>query len=206
MNELLPTLRESLRETAQRRRRRRRQSLAPTLIAAAAVVVALVVAVQHDPTQSADEVPATPTPVATALVTAAPTATSTPSFTPTPTGSPRATPKLDSNDLHATPVAADDPSLEAALSLLNDSHQVVRAWEVRGLKGHVLLTRKGAQWCLSAPDPLADHPDAERGVSCGPDSRFQRLGAYVGLSSPDGSSRISITVKPDLKTIRIEQR
>jgi hypothetical protein len=57
---------------------------------------------------------------------------------------------------------------------------------VRGLEGHVLLTRKRAQWCLSVPDPLTDHPDAERGVGCVPDSRFQRRGAYVGLGAPDG--------------------
>jgi hypothetical protein len=38
-----------------------------------------------------------------------------------------------------------------------------------------------------------------------PDSRFQRRGAYVGLGSPDGKGRISVTVEPDLKTIRIRQ-
>ena len=69
----------------------------------------------------------------------------------------------------------------------------------------MLLTRRGAQWCLSTPDPLADHPDAERGVGCVSDSLFQRRGAYIALVSPDRTSRITVTVKPDLKTIQIRQ-
>jgi hypothetical protein len=194
MSELLPTLRESLRETAERRRRRRRRPLGPVLIAVAAVAVAFVLIAQRDVTRPADEVPATPT------------ATVTPTFAPSPAGTPPVLPKLAPKDLRATPVAPDAPSLKEALSLLDDSHEVVRAWKVRGLEGHVLLTRKGGQWCLSVPDPLTDHPDAERGVGCVPDSRFQRRGADVGLGSPDGTSGISVTVKPDLKTIRIRQR
>jgi hypothetical protein len=196
MSELLPTLRESLRETAERRYRRRRRPLVPALIAVAAVAVALILIGQRDGTQPADEVPATPT------ATSTPTSTATPS----PAGTPRAMPKLDPKDLRATPVAPDDSSLKEALSLLDKSHHVVRAWKVRGLEGHVLLTRKGAQWCLSAPDPLTDHPDAERGVGCEPDSRFQRRGAYIGLVPADGKGGITVTVKPDLKTIRIRQR
>jgi hypothetical protein len=192
MSELLPTLRESLRETAERRYPRRRRPLVPALIAVAAVAAALILIAQRDGTQPADEVPATPT------------ATSTPA--PSPAGTPRAMPKLDPEDLRATPVAPDDPSLKEALSLLDKSNHVVRAWMVRGLEGHVLLTRKGAQWCLSAPDPLTDHPDAERGVGCVPDSRFQRRGAYIGLVPADGKRKITVTVEPDLKTIRIRQR
>jgi hypothetical protein len=132
----------------------------------------------------------------------------TPTATPTPAPSPvsRAMPKLDAKDLRATPVAPDDPSLKEALSLLDESHKVVRAWKVRGLQGHVLLTRKGGQWCLSTPDPLTDHPDAERGVGCVPDSRFQRRGAYVALVPADGKNRITVTVKPDQRTIRIRQQ
>ncbi len=194
MSELLPTLRESLRETAERRYRRRRRPLVPALIAVAAVAAALILAAQRDGTQPADEVPATPT------------ATFTPTFAPPPAGIPRVMPKLDPKALRATPVAPDDSSLNEALSLLDESHQVVRAWKVRGLEGHVLLTRKGGQWCLSVPDPLTDHPDAERGVGCAPDSRFQRRGAYIGLSPADGKGRITVTVKPDLETIRIRQR
>jgi hypothetical protein len=194
MSELLPTLRESLRETAERHQRRRRRPVVPALFAVAAVVVALVLVAQRDDTRPADEVQATPT------------ATSTPTFTPSPAATPRGLPQLEPKDLRPTPVAPDSPSLKEALSLLDKTHQVVRAWRVRGLEGHVLLTRKGTQWCLSAPDPLTDHPDAERGVGCVPDSRFQRRGAYIGLSPPDGNGGISITVKPDLKTIRIRQR
>ena len=194
MSELLPTLRESLRETAERRYGRRRRPPVPALIAVAAVAAALILMAQRDGTQPADEVPATPT------------ATSTPPFAPSPAGTPRAMPKLDAKALRATPVAPDDSSLKEALSLLDDSHQVVRAWKVRGLEGHVLLTRKSAQWCLSVPDPLTDHPDAERGVGCVPDSRFQRRGAYIGLGRADGKRQITVTVKPDLTTIRIRQR
>lgn len=194
MSELLPTLRESLRETAERRYTRRRRPLAPALIAVAAIAVALVLIAQRDGTQPADEVQATPT------------ATSTPTPEPPPAQTPRAMPELDPKDLRATPVAPDAPSLKEALSLLDKSHEVVRAWKVPGLEGHVLLTSKGAQWCLSAPDPLTDHPDAERGVGCVPDSRFQRRGAYIGLTPADGRNGITVTVKPDLKTIRIRQR
>ena len=138
-----------------------------------------------------------------------PSVTSTPTPEPTsvasPATTPRAMPKLDPKDLRATPVAPDDPSLKEALSLLDRSHRVVRAWRVRGLKGHVLLTRKGDQWCLSTPDPLTDHPDAERGVGCVGESQFQRRGAYVGLVPPDRKNRITVTVKPDTKTIRVRQ-
>jgi hypothetical protein len=138
------------------------------------------------------------------------TAPSTPTATPTPPPPPnraaRTMPKLTSKDLRPTPVAAGDSRLEEALSLLDANHKVVRAWNVRGLQGHVLLTRKDGQWCLSTPDPLTDQPDAERGVGCVPDSRFQRRGAYVALTPPDGENGITVTVKPDLKTIRIRQR
>jgi hypothetical protein len=194
MTELLPTLRESLRETAERRHRRRRRPLVPALAVCAAVAAALILVAQRDGTRSADEVPATPT------------ATPTPTFTPTPAGTPRSMPELAPEDLRATPVAPDDSSLAEARSLLDKRHQVIRAWKVPGLQGHVLLTRKGTQWCLSAPDPLTDHPDAERGVGCVPGSRFRRRGAYIGLSPADGKGAISITVQPDLKTIRIRQR
>jgi hypothetical protein len=115
-------------------------------------------------------------------------------------------PKLDAEDLRAVPVAPDDPGLEEALSLLDTKHRVVGAWRVRGLQGHVLLTRKGAEWCLSAPDPLTDQPDVERGVGCVPDSRFQRRGAYIGLVPADGERGITVTVEPDRRTIRIRQR
>lgn len=123
-----------------------------------------------------------------------------------PGGAVRSMPELSPSDLRATPVAADDPSLKEALSLMGDRHDVVRAWKVRGLQGHVLLTHKGAQWCLSIPDPLTDHPDAERGVACVLDARFQSRGAYVGLTPRDGKNAISVTVQPDQKTIRIRQR
>ena len=132
--------------------------------------------------------------------------TATPTPPPPPNGTPRTMPKLDPDDLRAVPVASGDSRLKEALSLLDKSHKVVRAWRVRGLQGHVLLTRKGGQWCLSTPDPLTDHPDAERGVGCVPDSRFQRRGAYVGLTPADGRNGITVTVKPDLKTIRVRQR
>jgi len=203
MSELLPTLRESLRETAERRARRRRPPVIPALIAVAAVAVALILITQRDDTQPAGEVPATPTATATATATSTPT----PNFAPSPAPrTPRTMPKLDPEDLRATPVAPDDPSLKEALSLLDKRHKVVRAWSVPGLQGHVLLTRKGAQWCLSAPDPLTDYPDAERGVGCSPDSRFQRRGVYIGMVPADGKRGIEVTVEPDMKTIRVRQR
>lgn len=195
MSDLLPTLRESLRETAERRYRpRRRGRLVPVLIAVAAVAAVLLFVTQRDSTEIPDEVAATPT------------ATPIPTTSPSPTATPRTMPKFDAKDLHATPVSPGDPSLKEALSLLDDSNRVIRAWKVPGLQGHVLLTRKGSQWCLSAPDPLTDHPDAERGVSCAPAGRFERHGAYIGLTPADGQAGLTITVEPDLKTIRIRQR
>lgn len=125
---------------------------------------------------------------------------------PSPPGGSRPMPKLTPEDLRATPVAPGDPSLNEALSLLDERHEVVRAWRVRGLQGHVLLTRKDGQWCLSTPDPLTDQPDVERGVGCVPESRFDRHGASVGLVPGDGKNRITVTVKPDLKTIRVRQQ
>lgn len=137
----------------------------------------------------------------------------TPSATPTPeptaasspAGAQRSMPKLEPEDLRATPIAPEDPKLKEALSVLDQSHRIVRAWTVRGLQGHVLLTRKGDQWCLSTPDPLADHPDLQRGVGCVPDDQFQRRGAYVGLIAADRKNRITVTVQPDQRTIRVRQ-
>lgn len=65
MNELLPTLRESLRETAERGHRRRRP-VVPLLVAIAAVAVAVPVVAGRDSTRSGDEIPAVPTVALTA--------------------------------------------------------------------------------------------------------------------------------------------
>ncbi len=184
----LPALRDDLREIAERRyaRRRRPRRALPALVVAAALAAGVFVIADRDGTRPDPEVAATPT--ATPAVTLP---------TPTPIATP-ATPKLD--DLSATPVAAEDPSLKEALSLLDPSHRVVRAWSVPGLKGHVLLTRKGDEWCLSAPDPLTDHPEAERGVACAPESRHSSKGDYVGIGNVD------ITLPPGSETLRIRQR
>ena len=104
MSELLPTLRESLRHTSlqsagTRWHPRPHRPLVPALIAVAMVAAALILTVQHDGAQPAAEVTATPT--------AAPTVVSTPVLVPSPSGTPRAMPKLDRNDLRATPVAPD---------------------------------------------------------------------------------------------------
>jgi hypothetical protein len=185
----LPALRESLREIAERRHRRRRPRRAlPALIVAAAAAAALFVIADRDGGRPDPEVAATPavelTPTATAPVVQVPT--------------PRAIPHID--DLTATPVAPDDPSLREALSLLDPSHKVVRAWSVPGLKGHVLLTRKGEQWCLSAPDPLTDQPDAERGMSCAPSSRHESHGDFIGIGN------VTITLPPGSDTLKLSQR
>ena len=39
-----------------------------------------------------------------------------------------------------------------------------------------------------------------------PESRFERRGAYIGLTPADGKGGITVTVEPDLDTIRIRQR
>jgi hypothetical protein len=45
----------------------------------------------------------------------------------------------------------------------------------------VILSRKGDEWCLSAPDPVSDQPDIERGMGCVSDARFQKKGIWLGI-------------------------
>jgi hypothetical protein len=179
----LPTLQAALRETAERTYPRRRRPLIPALLVAAAAAAALLVIHDRDGGQPASEVAATPT-VA---------------FTPTPTAMPEI-PKIDPKDLRPTPVDPHDPSLKDATSLMNPAHVVVEAWYVPGLKGHVLLTRKGDEYCLSAPDPLTDQPDVERGVTCTPPQRRAKHGDYIGIGN------IVITLAPGADTPKIRQR
>jgi hypothetical protein len=62
------------------------------------------------------------------------------------------------------------PKAIAADAQLDETHgdieNLVRAWSVPALKGHVYLERRGDDWCLSAPDPLSPLPDIERGMGC----------------------------------------
>jgi hypothetical protein len=181
----LPTLQAALRETAERTYPRRRRPLIPALLVAAAAAAALLVIHDREAQRPANEVAATPT-VA---------------FTPTPTPTPMPEiPAIDAKDLRPTPVDPRAPSLKDATSLMNPANVVVKAWYVPGLKGHVLLTRKGDEYCFSAPDPLTDQPDVERGVTCAPPARRAKHGDYIGIGN------VIITLAPGADTPEIRQR
>jgi hypothetical protein len=189
----LPTLQAALREAAERTYPRRRRPLIPALVVAAAAAAALLVIRDREGNQPS-EVAATPTATQPAPTVA---------FTPTPTPArlrSREIPKLSSKELTPTPVAPDDPALREATSLMNPAHVVVKAWYVPGLKGHVLLTRNGDEWCFSAPDPLTDQPDVERGVGCAPAARHEKHGDYIGIGN------VIVTLAPGADTPEIRQR
>jgi hypothetical protein len=179
----LPTLQAALRDTAERTYPRRRRPLIPALLVAAAVAAALLVIRDRDGGQREREVAATPTAATPAPETATPAPTTPPAATPAPetTTPPAATPAPDTTPAKlqkAERVSSDDPGLQG---LLGPDHTIVRAWSVPEYKGHVILSRKGDEWCLSAPDPAADQPDIERGSTCAPDARFQSKGIWLGI-------------------------
>ncbi len=163
----LPTLQAALRETAERTYPRRRRPVIPALVVAAAAAAALLVMRDRDGAQPPREVAATPTVAFTP--TPAPTTPATP--TPTPDAAPAKLQKAERVDPH-------DPALAP---LLNSGSVIVRAWNVPEYKGHVILSRRGSEWCLSAPDPLTDQPDIERGSTCVPDARFRSRGIWLGI-------------------------
>lgn len=185
----LPTLQAALRETAERTYPRRRRPLIPALLVAAAAGAALLVIRDRDAQRPASEVPATPT--ATVVFTATPE--------PTRFQAPEI-PKLSAKELTPTPVAPDDPALKDATSFLRPGTVVVKAWFVPGLKGHVLLTRNGNEFCFSAPDPLTDQPDVERGVGCTPPARRKTHGDYIGIGN------VVVKLAPGADTPDIHQR
>jgi|SRR5690242_11291357 hypothetical protein len=166
----LPTLQAALRETAERTYPRRRRPLLPALLVAAAATAAVLVIRDRDTERPAREVAATP----------APTMTPTVAFsTPAPeTGPARLPPTPTAKLQKAERVNPDDPALKA---LLNPDSEIVRAWSVPEFKGHVILSRRGTDWCLSVPDPASDQPDIERGMTCAPDARFQSRGIETNI-------------------------
>ncbi len=97
-----------------------------------------------------------------------PGATTIPPVTPTPTPSP------------AGPFELADVKRDGR-----------RAWSVPALKARVLLSRRGTQWCLSAPE-------IEPGIACAPNLRYgvaiDFSHAYVAVAAPDAA-------KPPLLTL-----
>jgi hypothetical protein len=161
----LPTLQAALRETAERTYPRRRRPVVPALLVAAAAAAALLVIRDRDARPPASEVAATPTATVTPTL---------PTATPTPNTTPDAPAKLQK----AERVSPTDPALDG---VLRPGDEIVRAWLVPEYKGHVILSRRGTDWCLSAPDPATDQPDIERGSTCVPDARFQSRGIALGI-------------------------
>jgi hypothetical protein len=167
----LPTLQAALRETAERTYPRRRRPLVPALVVAAAAAAAFLVIHDRDGTGPASEVAATP----------APTTTPAPDTTPAPTAPPAATPAPDTAPAKLQKAERVDPNDPALAKLLGPGQTIVRAWSVPEYQGHVILSRKGDEWCLSAPDTATDQPDIERGMGCVPDARFQSNGVEVDI-------------------------
>jgi hypothetical protein len=168
----LETLRRALREDAARhygrRRLARRRLVLPVLAAGLAALAIALVVFDLGASDSRDEVAATPTP-------------------------PQQTPQADGSLklAAAVPVAPDDPALDG---LLGNTQQIVRAWEVRKLKGHVILSRRGGEWCLSAPDPATNEPDIERGSTCNSDDAIELgIGSTNVIVVPDGTKPPEIT-------------
>ncbi len=167
----LETLRNALRDDAERHYGRRGRLLSRLLVPglaiglALAVIVFVVLDLGRD--QPRDEVAATPTPTAATVFTA----------TPAPTVEQQERPPVELRHnpppagadgplrlAGVDPIAPDDPTLDG---LLGEGAQIVQAWSVPKLKGHVILSRRGTDWCLSAPDPATNEPDIERGSTCG---------------------------------------
>jgi len=182
----LPTLQAALRETAERTYPRRRRPLVPALLVAAAAAAALLVIHDRDGQEPASEVAATrtpgPTPAPAIGVAPASSPTPAPAVGNAPASEP--TPAPAAKLQKAQRVPADDPALQPLLP----GHTIVRAWNVPEYRGHVILSRKGDEWCLSAPDPATDQPDVERGVTCVPPARFQSKGIELGI----GENRVEV--------------
>ena len=94
---------------------------------------------------------------------------------------------------------AADPDLRDTISR---PEEVVRAWSVPALKGHVYLAQSGADWCLSAPDPASPMPDIERGMGCNPGE----YGASVTIGSNFVAVLLDDTVKHPLLRLRSGKR
>ena len=75
-------------------------------------------------------------------------------------------------------------------------------WSVPALKGNVLLTRRGSQWCLSAPE-------VEQGIACVPTLRYgvaiDFSDAYVAVVAPDAAKPPLLTL-PDGSTQTLRPR
>ena len=151
----------------------------------------LLVALDRSEPRGSDEVAASPTPAPTVM----------------------ATPGPELRIPKARPVDPADPALA---ELVGPTNEIVRAWAVPALEGHVLLTRRDSMWCISAPDRLTDQPDIERGVTCDPTATTGislRLGedfvavvlddqAKPVLQLPDGSERMLEPVEGGLVLLR----
>lgn len=205
----LETLRTALQEDAARLygKRRARWRLAVPIGAAGLAAVAIALVVFDLAGAPNDEAAAGPTPSPTVSFTSTPgTAQTAPPIPPNHENGP-----LELAE--ATPVATNSPALK---NLLGGSPEIVRAWYVPKLQGHVILSRRsetpyppgtepprqrpllqGRDWCLSAPDPLADQPDIERGSTCGPSQSIQLgIGSTSIIFVPEGTNPPELT-NPD---------
>jgi hypothetical protein len=93
---------------------------------------------------------------------------------------------------------ADRAQKIAADAKLDETHgdieNLVRAWSAPAFKGHIYLERRGANWCLSAPDPLSPMPDIERGMGC----NAGEYGASLTIGRNYAAVILDDSVKPPL--------
>jgi hypothetical protein len=209
----LPTLREALREDAARHYRPRRlrapwRLAVPVLATGLATLAVALVALDLGADGPQDEVvAASPTPTVGFATTPAP------GQTPPPVSPSHADGPVEL--AAAVPVAPDSSALDG---LIGGSPEIVRAWYVRRLKGHVILSRRqavppppgtepeplgherlttGRVWCLSAPDPATDEPDIERGSTCGASQAIELgIGSTQVVHVPDDAEAPQLTL-PD---------
>ncbi len=136
---------------------------AAVMLAGAGVLAVLVLALGLLRESPSEERAAAPTPAR--VPAAAPTfaAPSAPTINMAPLARSTGRFRVARSEVIAPKAIAADPQLDETHGDLED---LVRAWSVPALKGHVYLERRGDDWCLSAPDPVSQMPDIERGMGC----------------------------------------
>jgi hypothetical protein len=160
--------------------------LAPAgALLAACLIVALVVAFGLLREGPSEERVAAPSPAPTFATPTAPTIT-----VPPPT-KPSGRFRIAKTKLIAPKKIAADAKLDETHG---DIENLVRAWSAPAFKGHIYLERRGANWCLSAPDPLSPMPDIERGMGC----NAGEYGASLTIGRNYAAVILDDSVKPPL--------
>jgi hypothetical protein len=78
------------------------------------------------------------------------------------------------------------PGISARMVLGPESARITRGHEIPTAAGPAYLYGDATGRCLSAPDPAADDPATERGVTCVPAATFARFGISLTIQGRDG--------------------